>query len=313
MEKKMIKKLIILAICNIVTTIYATEQPTNYTVDKTFQCKDIKMVVAMEPMSGNKVACLTRKQHIIIFDEKTGKTLKTFKINTGGWSKALATDKDDNLYIFKSKFKNIMVKRGRRKYKKSVAISCTCVVFDKDFKKIREFDIQDAKNPKTAKMINGTLAVADMGTKKVYFVDTKTGKTIASSKPVRICCGIFDISKGNDNTIIISNLGAFKVQQYNQKGKLLKSFGKRGKNLANFYGCCNPVSAIQLANGCLITAEKSPTRIKIYDSDWKNPILVKGITELVKGCYHIPMLKNAQEAIYLASDAKGIIKCIPVK
>ncbi len=130
--------------------------------------------------------------------------------------------------------------------------------------------------------------------------------------PIGVECGIFDFCEAPDNTIAVSNLGAFKLQQFDLDGKLLKEFGQRGRGLDDFQGCCNPVSAGYLPGGGILTVEKSPTRIKIYDANGKNAQLIDGIEELVKGCSFIPVAVDSKGNIYLAASAKGyIVKCVP--
>ena len=107
---------------------------------------------------------------------------------------------------------------------------------------------------------------------------------------------------------MVANLAAFKVQTYNLKGKKLITFGKRGKHLNDFHGCCNPVTVASLSNNAIVTAEKDPTRIKVYSKDGAH--LIEGIEELVKGCSYIPMVVDGKDNIYLASSKSGIIKCV---
>jgi hypothetical protein len=96
----------------------------------------------------------------------------------------------------------------------------------------------------------------------LVFLDLETGKETARVKMGRrLCCGIFDFCEAPDNTVAVSNLGAFKIQRYNLDGKLISEFGKRGRGFDDFHGCCNPVSASYLPGGNIVTVEKDPTRI----------------------------------------------------
>lgn len=89
------------------------------------------------------------------------------------------------------------------------------------------------------------------------------------------------------------------------------AFGKRGKEVLDFHGCCNPVSVATLSSGAIVTVEKDPTRIKVYSN--KGAKQIDGIEELVKGCTYIPMIVDNKDNLYLASEEKGIVKCCMVK
>ena len=110
----------------------------------------------------------------------------------------------------------------------------------------------------------------------------------------------------SESTVRSSTLSSFSEPT----GKNILAFGKRGKELNDFHGCCNPVSVANLSTGAIVTVEKDPTRIKVYSKDGAKQIA--GIEELVKGCSYIPMTVDGKDNLYLASPKKGIIKCVPV-
>jgi hypothetical protein len=58
----------------------------------------------------------------------------------------------------------------------------------------------------------------------------------------------------------------------------------------------------------LVTVEKDPTSVKIFSKDGVKQI--EGIQELVKGCSYIPMIVDNNDNLYLASDKKGLVKCV---
>ncbi|MCX6865532.1 MAG: hypothetical protein NTV46_04820 [Verrucomicrobia bacterium] len=67
-----------------------------------------------------------------------------------------------------------------------------------------------------------------------------------------------------------------------------------------------------LADGSIVTVEKSPTRVKIYDKEGKTEKPVTGLGELVEGCSTIPIAVDSMGALYLASATKNcIVKCVP--
>jgi hypothetical protein len=74
---------------------------------------------------------------------------------------------------------------------------------------------------------------------------------------------------------------------------------------------CNPVSAAYLTDGTILTVEKDPTLIKIFDAQGKNAHQIEGVEELVKGCAFIPVAVDNKGTIYLAANTRGyIVKCM---
>jgi len=312
---KMFKSIIpiIASIC-IISQISTAQIPT-YTLDKTFNGKEHTGIKNMALMSKNRICCLNQNKEIIIIDT-TGKEIKRFSPNKNKKNNDITTitvDDKDNIYTFESLLKTTIIKRGSRKYKRLSIIGTQCTVYDQNLKQIKQFKLENIKGVSAATITDNKLIIANLTTKHIDFINLKTYKVENSTKKIRTCCGIFDFSPSNNNTIMVGNLGAFKVQQYDKHGKLLLEFGKRGRDKNDFHGCCNPVSVSQLSSGYIVTAEKSPTRIKVYDKKGKNATIIPGIQELVKGCLHVPMLIDKQDNIYLASYKHGIVKCIPNK
>jgi len=58
-----------------------------------------------------------------------------------------------------------------------------------------------------------------------------------------------------------------RVEHYSATGELVRSFGRRSRDLAGFSGCCNPVSLAVLSGGRIVTAERGLPRVKLYDAD----------------------------------------------
>ncbi len=184
-------------------------------------------------------------------------------------------------------------------------------VFNGAGKKLGMTRLENLKSAKAAKIISNKLVIADLTARALVFMDLESGKEITRiDKGLRLCCGIFDFCEAPDDTVAVSNLGAFKVQRYDMDGKLVMEFGKRGRGLDDFQGCCNPVSAAYLVDGSILTVEKDPTRIKVYDSKGSKAVQIEGVEELVKGCSFIPTTVDSKGNIYLAANPKGyVVKC----
>ena len=225
---------------------------------------------------------------------------------------AFAIAPDGTFLVFSNITEMKKVKSGARMVKVDVPIGVECHVFDASGQPLKKAKIDGLKSVKTARFIDGRLAIADLTARALVILDPETFTETGRIKDgLRLCCGIFDFCEAPDNTIAISNLGAFKVQQYALDGTKIMEFGKRGRKLDEFQGCCNPVSAAYLPSGDIMTVEKDPTRIKIYNAEGKNARQIEGVDELVKGCSFIPSAVDSQGTIYLAAATKNcIVRCV---
>lgn len=261
--------------------------------------------------AGDTLCALENNGKVTLFkpDGSLATALDTGMKNTT----AIAVAPNGNLHIFSTLSKAKKVKVGARMRTVQIPIGVECGIFDAAGKKLGTTTFDNLKSAKAAHIVGDTLIVADIAQRTLIFMDLKTGKETARiKKGLRLCCGMFDFCKAPDNTVAVSNLGAFKLQRFDLNGKLLNEFGKRGRGMDDFQGCCNPVSAGYLPDGRIVTVEKEPTRIKIYAADGTNAKQIEGVEELVKGCEFIPSVVDSKGNIYLAANGKGyIVKCVP--
>jgi hypothetical protein len=259
--------------------------------------------------ANDTVCALENNGKVTVFntDGSVETTLETGMKNT----EAIAIEANGNMHIFSTLTKTKKVKSGARMRTVEIPIGVEHGLFSLDGKKLKSETMENLKSAQAAKVLNGKLVIADLSAKTLVFHDLETGKETARiKKGLRLCCGIFDFCEAPDHTVAVSNLGAFKVQRYDMDGKLVQEFGKRGRKLDDFQGCCNPVSAAYLPDNSILTVEKDPTRIKIYDAKGKNAAQIDGVEELVKGCSFIPTAVDSKGNIYLAANTRGyVVKC----
>lgn len=303
------------------TTLLLSEATAKATSDKAPEMKgyraDSKLgegrlgSISQIAMDTNDSLCvLEGSGKVTIFN--TDGSVKTI-IETGMENTAaIAVSADGNIHVFSTLTKTEKIKSGARMRKVQIPVGVECGTFDPSGKPRGKKTLGNLKSAKAALFIGDTLAVADLSARAVVLMDAESGKeTGRIQKGLRLCCGIFDFCEAPDNTIAISNLGAFKLQRFDLDGKLISEFGKRGRGMDDFQGCCNPVSAGYLPDGRIVTVEKDPTRIKIYDVNGKNAGKIEGVEELVKGCEFIPVAIDSKGIIYLAASGGYIIKCVP--
>lgn len=265
---------------------------------------------------GNEmVYALEQDGEVHAFSTKSGNRKENFETGLSN-TQAIAVNSKGEIFVFATSTRQEEREYNNRKRTVTVSTGVTCKVYDQKGKELRELKLDCLKSAKAAKFAGDKLVVADLQQSALIFIDPESGKKTAEvKKGLRLCCGIFDFCVGpNNDTVAVANLGAFEVQQYDMDGKKVHAFGKRGKGFNEFQGCCNPVSVGYLADGSIITVEKSPTRIKIYDPKGEEAQAIKDVDELVEGCYAIPVAIDDEGNIFLAASQKGyIVKCVPKK
>ena len=65
--------------------------------------------------------------------------------------------------------------------------------------------------------------------------------------------------------LAITNPGRHRVDLFRSNGQFLSSWGKRTRDVSGFQGCCNPLAAVSLRDGSVVTAEAGQVRLKQFD------------------------------------------------
>ncbi|MDE5423893.1 DUF4369 domain-containing protein [Ancylomarina sp. DW003] len=280
-----------------------------YKVDGKFDGEGLKDVIYLGVFTNNNICALQKDGTVQIIDPK-GSVISSFKPELKGAPASIAVDKLNQIYVLSALQKEVTKKVRGRSHKRMVPVGVACVICNEKGEIVNQYDLPSLKTATGARISDDVLLVADYSNKRIAMFDSKTGKAGASIEEMRPCCGILDFAVNAKKEVLVANLGAFRVQGFDFTGKNIVAFGQRGKSLDEFHGCCNPVSVNSLSNGAIVTVEKDPTRIKIYSKEGAKQIA--GVEELVKGCSHIPMIVDAKDNLYLASGAKGIVKCVSV-
>lgn len=285
-----------------------------YKVDCSFGQDEIKAApVCLSIDAKDQIYVLLENGTVVIYGAD-GKSTGKFKVDMKP-APSTMTVADGKIYLFNTKRKEKTVEVRGKKVKQIVSDGIGCCVFDPAGTKVTELKLPEASSAADAHFIGKELVVGDLEKSQILYYELNgTDGTVARkiTKVFRLCCGIFDFCPGTDpDTIVVANLGAFKVQTYKTGTKTVE-FGQRGSKPDEFRGCCNPVNVACLADGSIVTVEKDPTRVKIYDKDGKTSAKVTGLTELVNGCTTIPVVVDRKGSVYLASAGKNcIVKCVP--
>jgi hypothetical protein len=287
-----------------------------YQVERSFGQDEIKVEPKGIVMgAGDQLHVLLGNGTVVTYDAG-GKTTGSFASEMTPAPGAI-TVADGKLYLLQTKKIEKEMEYQGKKIKRLIPDGVVCGVFDLAGKKISEFNLPEVQSATSAHFIGKELVVADIAKSQILYFDVSGSEakvTQKITKQFRLCCGIFDFCPGTTpDSLVVANLGAFKVQTFTAGAKTAE-FGQRGTKFDEFQGCCNPVNVACLSDGSIITVEKDPTRVKIYDKDGKSCTSVKGLGELVNGCYFIPTAIDSHGAVYLASaQKKCIVKCVPAK
>ncbi|MCG8583041.1 MAG: DUF4369 domain-containing protein [Bacteroidales bacterium] len=240
-----------------------------------------------------------------------GKELNRFKVVAEGLASCIAADADNNIYVLTTLLKEKKTKFRGRETVYMEKVGAKCYVFNTNGEKQNEFLLEGREYATGARIYKDKLLVSDVGKGALGIYNSSNGKLISTIKDLRPCCSILDFDVDSEKgEILAANLGSFRVDGYTMEGKKIVSFGQRGRGIDDFHSCCNPVSVRRLHNGAVITVEKAPTRIKVYSREGAK--FVEGIEELVEGCFHIPVMSDSKDNIYLASPKKGLVKCVVI-
>ncbi|MEI8388197.1 MAG: hypothetical protein WCG76_11380 [Verrucomicrobiota bacterium] len=236
---------------------------------------------------------------VTIYDPESGECRLTFE--TGFPRIATIAVDGDAIYAFNelTKVEERVISGRTRNI--AIPLGVACKVFSWDGKEKRSMEIKELKSIKTANIYKGDLYAADLATQKIGVFDSNSGRLKSEIKPpVRLCCGIFHFTiDPASSDLLVSNLGAFKLQRYGHNGKLKSEFGERGPADKDFQGCCNPVSSAVLPDGNLVVTEKDPSRVKIYTKDGQLLEDFENLKELVAGCNRVLVASDSRGRIYL--------------
>lgn len=123
-----------------------------------------------------------------------------------------------------------------------------------------------------------SLFVADAGLRQVWHFD-KDGNLRSSFGDKDDQAGVpgfvipsphFDLLiDKTDQSLWVVNPGHRKIENYDEDGRFLKSWGISSIQLPGFSGCCNPTDIAMINDGSFVTSEKGLVRVKVYDHNGK--------------------------------------------
>jgi hypothetical protein len=290
----------------------ATETPA-FKVDRSFGQEEFKgspRKVSVD--EAGKVYVLTSDGLVTVFDSE-GKKVGGFDPGLQPPAGAMAIGKGI-IHLLVTSTEEVEVESQGRKLKRQMPSGVKCVTFTTTGEKKSEADLPEMMSATDAHMVADALAVADYRQGQLVTFDmsgAEPKKLKKIDEGFRLCCGIFNFYPAADGkSLVVANLGAFKVQTY-MNGRKTHEFGARGEKADEFHGCCNPVNVGDLGDDILVTVEKDTTRVRVCGRNGKDAKEIEGLGELVSGCSTIPIAVHGKDTFYLASAGRRcIVKCV---
>jgi hypothetical protein len=107
--------------------------------------------------------------------------------------------------------------------------------------------------------------VADAGNRRVLRFDLR-GDFVGDLGDLVCPSPYLGVAVGPDGILHVPNPGQLRVERYRLDGERLGQWGEAGVAPEQFPGCCNPIDLAVLADGRIAVAEKTPSRVKLYDA-----------------------------------------------
>lgn len=120
----------------------------------------------------------------------------------------------------------------------------------------------------------------------------------------------FDLAFDNEGHLWVVNPGKLGLERYRENGDIVTSWYRPDvTRLDSFSGCCNPTQIAFNSEGRLVTGEKGPVRIKIFE------VTSGSFEELVVGssAFHVPqsigdMAVDSSDRILVLDPKKGSVR-----
>ncbi len=253
-------------------------------------------------------------------------------------SKALAVDKDDNMYVSGDKAILILTKEGKTITQFPTEITATAlaigddkviyaafestiITYSSDGKLLKEWQAFEKKSYITSLAINNAkvyAADAELQVVIEYNLDGHFVKTIGSKDKKEIDSFIlpsyfFDVAIAPDNSLWAANTGKHKLINFNSEGNMLSYWGETSAAVEGFCGCCNPSHFAILEDGSFITAEKGIVRVKKYSPAGKFVCAIAGPEHFMESSTGLEIAINSENDILVLEPATRKIHIFNIK
>lgn len=245
--------------------------------------------------------------------------------------KAIAIDKNDNIYISGDSSVLVLDKNGSKikqfsteRMAYSLAISENNEIYVGEQNQLKKYS-------QTGELLGIVTVISDdafitsiaISKEKIYLADAESemvyiykGKKRIGKIGTRDSGAItrfvlpsyyFDVAIDPDSTIWIANTGIHKLVNFREDGSMRSYWGKTSSYPEGFCGCCNPTHFAIMNDGSFITSEKGIVRVKKYSPAGEFVCAIASPDSFITGSTGLDIAIDSQQRIYvLEPKAKKI-------
>lgn len=157
-----------------------------------------------------------------------------------------------------------------------------------------------------------------VGTHDVYVAEARKVEVLHYDRTGRIVKRIgdivlfssphFDVAVDADEKLWLANPGGREIRRHNPDGTLDGKWGRPGRDLEGFSGCCNPVDLVIRKDGSIVTSEKNIVRVKVTSADGRLLGVVAGPRSFNEGITRLDLARDTKGRILVLDPVNRSVR-----
>lgn len=123
----------------------------------------------------------------------------------------------------------------------------------------------------------------------------------------------FDVAVDPSGNLWAANTGNHRLEQYEDGGALVRSWGEYSMKIEGFCGCCNPANFAFLPDGSFVTGEKGLPRVKVYSAEGRLTAVVAAPDLFKDGAIGRDLTVSSTGRIYVLDPNKNTVRIFEKK
>ena len=123
----------------------------------------------------------------------------------------------------------------------------------------------------------------------------------------------FDLAVDREERLWVVNPGRYQLENYDERGDLLSSWGKPSWRIEGFCGCCNPTHIAILPDGRFVTSEKGLPRVKVYNQAGQLQAVVADPDAFDENTVGLDLAVDTSSRIYVLDPSRNSIRIFQAK